>query len=198
MSAAEFAVPHDEYAEKSLRRLLNESRVADNNYIVMIPGASNHQKCWPAKNFAALAEKIRSQSDAAIIMVGSGGDKKCTAAVQAATSVPLIDFAGRTTIPELIALLRNARLVVSNDTGPGQIAAGLGVPLVILFGPTNPLRLCPYGRPETVVTADPNFSPLDIYDSDPKHAITRISVEDVYKKVVEQMRIESCKSSPCH
>jgi len=197
-AAAEFAVPHDEYAEKSLRRLLSESHVAGNNYIVMIPGASNRRKRWPEKNFAALAEKIRSQSDAAIIMVGSGGDRKCTAAVQAATSAGLLDFAGRTAIPELIALLRNARLVVSNDTGPGQIAAGLGVPLVILFGPTNPLRLCPYGRPDTVVTADPDFSPLDIYDSDPKHSIARISVDDVYKKVVEQMRIESCKSPSCH
>jgi heptosyltransferase I len=194
-SFAEFAVPRDEYAEESLRRLLGEHRVVDNNYVVLIPGASNLKKCWPSKNFAALADKIRSQSAAAIIMAGSASDRAFTAAVQAATAVPLVDFAGRTTIPELIALLRNARLVISNDTGPGQIAGALGVPLVILFGPTNPMRLCPHRRPETVVTADADFHPLEIYNSDPKHMIACISVDDVYKKVVEQLCIESLKSS---
>jgi lipopolysaccharide heptosyltransferase I len=197
-SFAEFLVPHDDYAEDAVRRLLCDNRVADNNYIVMIPGASNLKKCWPAKNFAALAERIRSQSDAAIIMAGSKSDRTFTAAVQAATSIPLIDLAGRTTLPELIALLRDSRLVISNDTGPGHIAGALGVPLVILFGPTNPRRLCPHRRPQTVVTADPDFSPLEIYNSDPKHNITRISVEDVYAKALEQLRSESLKSSRCH
>ena len=197
-SFAEFVVPHDEYAEESMRCLLNDSRVADNNYIVMIPGASNSKKCWPAASFAAFAERIRSQYDLPIIMAGSTADQKAAAAVQAATRIALIDFAGRTSIAELVALLRNARLVVTNDTGPGQIAAALGVPLVILFGPTNPIRLCPYRRPDTVVTADPDFHPLEIYNTDPKHAITRIGAEAVYTKAVEQLRIDSLKSSGCH
>lgn len=196
-SFAEFVVPRDEYAEDAVRRLLGDNRVADNNYIVMIPGASNLKKCWPAKNFAAVADRIRLQSDSAIIMAGSQGDRKFTAAVQAATGVPLIDLAGRTTIPELIALLRNSRLVISNDTGPGHIAGALGVPLVILFGPTNPRRLCPHRRPQTVVTADPDFASLEIYNADPKHNITNISVDAVYAKALEQLRSESLKSSRC-
>ncbi|MDO8302621.1 MAG: glycosyltransferase family 9 protein [Sedimentisphaerales bacterium] len=197
-SFAEFSVPRDEYAEDAVRRLLGESRVADNNYIVMIPGASDPEKCWPAKNFAALADTFRSQFDAAIILAGSEGDRRFTAAIKAATAIPLIDLAGKTTIPELIALLRNARMVISNDTGPGHIAGAMGVPLAILFGPTNPRRLCPHRRPETVVTADRDFTPLEIYNSNPKHSIARISVDEVYKKIIEQMSSESFNSSSCH
>jgi heptosyltransferase I len=194
---AEFVVGHDEYAEGTMRRLLDNNHVTGNNYIVIIPGASNPEKCWPTANFAALADKIRSQFDGSIILAGSNQDKKFTTAVMGATKTSLVDLAGLTSIPELIALLRNAHLVVSNDTGPGQIAAALGVPMVILFGPTNPSRLCPYHRPETVVTADPNFAPLEIYNLDTKHSISRISVDAVYAKALEQLRVESFKSSEC-
>jgi heptosyltransferase-1 len=194
-ACAEFVVPHDEYAQESVRRLLSDSRVSDNNYIVLIPGASNPKKRWPTASFASLADRIHSQSDAAIIMAGSAGDRKFSTAIQAATKAPLIDFAGRTSLSELVALLRSARLIVSNDTGPGQIAGALGVPLVIIFGPTNPARLCPYRRAETVVTADQDFGPLEIYNSDPKHDISRISVDNVFAKASEQLRIESLESS---
>jgi heptosyltransferase-1 len=190
----EFAVPHDENAEDSIRRLLGEKQAAD-NYIVLVPGASNRRKRWPAENFAALADKIHSQFGASILTTGSKSEQKVTTAVKAAATTPVIDLAGQTSLPELIALLRNARLVVSNDSGPGHIAGALGVPLVMLFGPTNPARLCAYRRPETVVTADPNFDPLEIDNFEPRHDIRNISIDDVHKKVIEQLQIESLKSS---
>jgi heptosyltransferase-1 len=185
--SGEITVPRDGRAEDSMRQLLAQNKVSDNNYIVIIPGASNPQKCWPAENFAAVAERIHAQCDSVLVLAGSESDRKFIEAVVSSTNIPFINLAGRTGIAELVALLRNARLVISNDTGPGQIAAALGVPLVILFGPTNPGRLCPYRRPETVVTADPDFGPLEIYNYDPKHNIENISVDSVYAKAAEEL-----------
>ena len=191
----EFVVPYDEYAEDSVRRLLAGGHVVDNNYIVIIPGASNPQKCWPAENFAAVAKRIHSEFDSALILAGSGSDRKFTQAVTSSTEVGFIDLAGRTNLSELVALLRNARLVISNDTGPGQIAGALGVALVILFGPTNPGRLCPYRRPDTVVTADWDFGPGEIYNHEDRHSIVNISVDAVFDKAAQQLRSETVKHS---
>lgn len=194
-ASGEFILPYDENAEDSVRRLLAGHHVIDNNYIVIIPGASNPQKCWPASNFAAVAQRVHSQFDSSLILAGSEDDKKFTQAVTSGAGIPFVDLAGRTRLAELVALLRNARLVISNDTGPGQIAGALGVPLVIIFGPTNPNRLCPYRRPETVVTADWNFAHGEIYNHEPQHNIANISVDTVYAKAVEQLRSETLKSS---
>jgi ADP-heptose:LPS heptosyltransferase len=97
------------------------------------------------------------------------------------------DFTGLTTLPELVALLKGARIVVSNDTGPGHIAAALGVPLAMIFGPSNPVRLFPYKRPETLAAVDPFGRGLKLQSSDPAHAIEAIGVDTVYEKVCEQI-----------
>jgi ADP-heptose:LPS heptosyltransferase len=71
----------------------------------------------------------------------------------------VVNMAGKTTLRQLVALLRGAELVVANDSGPMHIAAALGRPLVTMFGPTNPVRTGPYGREETVVRLDVPCSP---------------------------------------
>jgi len=55
-----------------------------------------------------------------------------------------VNTSGRTGIPDLIALVENARLVVANDSGPMHLAAGIGVPLLALFGPSDPDRFGPF------------------------------------------------------
>jgi heptosyltransferase-1 len=78
-------------------------------------------------------------------------------------------------------------LVVSNDTGPGHIAAALGAPLVLIFGPTNPARVAPYGRSHCVVAVEPKSRGFKADSNDPKHNIDTITVDEVYQKVCEQM-----------
>jgi len=103
-------------------------------------------KCWPIERFAALADKILSQFSAYIAVTGTAPEAGIVERLKSLANVPLSNLAGQTSISERIALLRAARLVVSNDTGPGHIAAALGVPLVMIFGPSNPIRLFPYRR----------------------------------------------------
>jgi heptosyltransferase I len=101
--------------------------------------------------------------------------------------VTVINLAGRTKLKELVELLRGARLVVSNDTGPGHIAAALGVPLVMIYSWSNPARIAPYGRAECMVAKEPFSRGLTIKSTDPKHSVTNITVDEVFQKAREQL-----------
>ncbi len=101
--------------------------------------------------------------------------------------VTIINLAGRTKLKELVELLRGAKLVVSNDTGPGHIAAALGVPLVMLYSWSNPARIAPYGRAECMVAKEPFSRGLTIKSADPKHSVTNITVDEVFQKACEQL-----------
>ena len=84
-------------------------------------------------------------------------------------------------------MLKNAIAVVSNDTGPGHIASALDVPVVMIFGRSNPARVAPYKRKDCAVASEPFSRGLGINSTDPKHDIKKISVEEVYRKLSEQL-----------
>ena len=88
---------------------------------------------------------------------------------------------------ELIELLRKARLVVSNDIGPGHIAAALDTPLVMMYSWSNPARIAPYRRPECMVARDPYDRGPGIRSQDPKHLVTNITIEKAYATVCDQL-----------
>ena len=86
-----------------------------------------------------------------------------------------------------MALFKEAALVISNDTGPGHIAAAVGVPLVLMFGRANPARLEPYGRKHCVMAIEPDNRGVTINNFDPKYDIKNITVEQVFEKVRQQL-----------
>jgi ADP-heptose:LPS heptosyltransferase len=180
-------LPTDPTAADSVNTLLINRDIKPGNYAVFVPGSAQEAKCWPAHNFASLAEKMVSQFGFSIIVVGTNAEKSITEKIVSGANVQVIDLAGLTSLPELVALFRSAKIVVSNDTGPGHIAAALGVPLVMIFGPSNPVRLLPYKRPETLAAVEPFGRGLKLQSNDPAHAIEAITVDQVYQKVCEQM-----------
>ena len=182
-----FALQASRDAVDSVGRLLTSCGISAGNYVVFVPGSAHGDKCWPVERFAALADKISSQFGLPIVAVGTESEKGIVEKIKDLTEVPIANFAGVTSLAELIALLKAARLVVSNDTGPGHIAAALGVPLAMMFSWSNPARIAPYGRSECMVAAEPYSRPAGIKSSDPKYDIKAITVEQVYKKVCEQV-----------
>lgn len=123
-------------------------------FAVILPGTNWETKRWPVDHFRVLAEQIRRHLGLAVVIAGAQD------AVPLAAQIPHdLSLAGRTTLPQLVALLRRASLVIANDSGPMHIAAALNRPLVTVFGPTNPVRTGPYGRSDTVVRLDIACSP---------------------------------------
>jgi heptosyltransferase-1 len=190
----EFVVPQDPQAADSVDRLLIQNDVKGAEYVVFVPGSAHPSKRWPIEHFAALADRISSQFQLPIIATGSASEDNIIEELIALAHVPVVNLAGRTSLRELVALLRSAKLVVSNDTGPGHIAAALGTPLVMMFSWSNPARIAPYGRAECMVAREPYSRGLKIKSTDPNHSIRAITVEEVWQKAREQLGNPNPKS----
>ena len=183
----EFVLPHDEQAAHSVEKLLAEHQLKPGSFVVFVPGSVHADKRWPIERFGVLAEKIAADFDLPTVAVGACSEVNLAEQLKMMSAVPVTNLAGRTTLPELIELLRKARLVASNDTGPGHVAAALGVPLVIKYSWSNPARIAPYGRPECMVARDPYDRGLAIRSPDPGHLVANITAEEVYARVREQL-----------
>lgn len=157
------------------------------------PGAEyGAAKRWPIDNFAAAASKIQKQTGGLWILFGGKADeplvKKIWSVVHK-TPLTHINLAGRTSLRELMALLKICRVLLTNDTGPMHVAAALGTPVVVPFGSTSPELTGP-GLPgdpihhllKSNVSCSPCFlreCPIDF------RCMNGISVERVVEAVLE-------------
>jgi heptosyltransferase-1 len=183
----QFVLPQHPEAADSVSRLLQSQNITPDNYVVFIPGSAHEDKRWPIERFAELAERISSQFGLPIVATGDAGESSLIEKLKDLSKVPVVNIAGKTSLSELVVLLNNARLVVSNDTGPGHIAAALSTPLVLMFSWSNPARIAPYKRIECLVAREPFSRGHKIKSRDPKHFVDTITVEEVYTKVCEQL-----------
>lgn len=186
-SSVDFVLSLEPEAMRSVARMLARHNVLHNGYAVFVPGSAHEDKCWPVERFAELAEKVAAKFGLSIVATGVQSEAQVVERLSSLANVPVMNLAGQTSLDELMVLLKEARLVVSNDTGPGHIAAAMGVPLVLIFGRSNPIRVGPYGRKQCIVAIDADGRGLAINSADPKHNINAITVEQVYNKVCEQI-----------
>ena len=112
---------------------------ATGRFAVLNPGAGWPNKQWPAERYGALALHLRERHGMPSIVTW-GPNERALAGEVAAASGGAARLAPAATIGDLIELSRAAALFVSGDTGPMQLAAAVGTPVVGVFGPTNPLR----------------------------------------------------------
>lgn len=186
--AVEFVFPQDRRAADAAEKLLTAHNVDINNYAVFVPGSAHPNKCWPPERFALLADKISSQFGLAVAAVGSASEKPVVQKIKNLANLPVTDLTGLTGLNELTALLKSARIVISNDTGPGHIAAALGVPLVMIFGWSNPARIIPYGRKHCAIAGELDTRGLKIKSTSPKHDVKSVTLDEVYQRVCRQLQ----------
>jgi len=185
--SVEFVMPRKPDAVASTAALLAQNDLTPLGYAVLIPGSAQVSKCWPAERFAALADRLASDHGLAVVAIGSQAERVMVEQVQTHAACRIVNLAGETSLPQLVEVLRSARLVVANDTGPGHIAAALGRPLVMMFSWSNPLRVGPYRRPECVVGRDIEARGMAVRSTDRAHAIDYITPDEVYTRAAEQL-----------
>lgn len=179
----EFVLPEDQEASGSVMDLLKQNDVDPENYVVLVPSSAHEDKCWPIDRFARLADSIRDQFAASVVAVGSPSERELAEELNNRSQSGVTNLAGRTSLRQLVALLRPARLVVSNDTGAGHIASAWGTPIVMIFGRTNPARVAPYGKKDCAVAIEPFDRGMVIDSPDPRHHISNVTFDQVYQKV---------------
>jgi heptosyltransferase III len=141
-------------------------------YVVIHPFASAPDKAWPAERFVSVAARLLSQGLQPVILAGPSDDASPFEAFDVYRNAPLRDVKN---------LMSGAALFIGNDSGPAHIAAAFGVPVVVLFGPSNPVTWAPWRTEARVLTSE--------------GSIGRISVDDVLS-ASEALRPAGIKANP--
>jgi heptosyltransferase-2 len=132
----------------------------DHPLIVLCPGARfGPAKRWPLDRFAGLATHLVLDLGAEVAVAGTKGDIWAERTIAAHAGSRIRCLVGKTTLTELMGLLGQADVVVSNDSGAMHLAAALGTPVVALFGSSNPAWTGPLGEHHKVLHHPPPGSP---------------------------------------
>jgi lipopolysaccharide heptosyltransferase II len=126
-----------------MRSLLDTARASkatpDGPTIALHAGARNGQaKRWPARHWATLARRLANELGALVVLTGAPNEEPLARDIERMAGAPLLNLCGKTSLPELKALLAQADLVISGDSGPMHIACAVGAPVIALHGPTDP------------------------------------------------------------
>ena len=124
---------------------------ADGAFAMINPGAGWPNKQWSADRYGALAAHLQERHHLRSIVTWGPAERALAESVVEASGGAAA-AAPATTIGDLLALARAASLCVAGDTGPAQIAAAVGTPVVGIFGPTNPARNGPWAAEDTSVS----------------------------------------------
>jgi heptosyltransferase-1 len=186
-------LPRDRDAEERINQHLAEKNIAD--FAILNPGAGWGAKRWPAERYGQVARQLTSLGVRTIFNYGPGEEALALAAQAASsgdeTSKSEIMPAEmmNCTIGELIALTRRARLFIGGDTGPLHLAAALGVPVVAIFGPTDPARNGPYGT-RSIVLRSRSSATSHSRSSQPDQGLLEIGTDAVVAAARELLRTE--------
>lgn len=161
--------------------------LAGEPFAVLCPGGNNPAKRWPAERFAQAADELIRKHGLRVALSGGANEAELLDSVreQCPDRDSVVSLASEgTTLGTLKGIVRRARLMVTNDTGPRHIAAAFGVPLVTLFGPTDHRwTTIPFDR-ERVVVADPTLPEEEVANDHPERcAVDRITVERVLEAI---------------
>lgn len=116
-------------------------------------------KCWPPERFAEVADRLVAETGAQVILFGTAGEIPVANAILAGMRHKPIDLTGKTAIADLPALLSQCHLFLGNDSGAMHVASAVGLPVLAIFGPTDPLGTAPVTPQCTIVQERPYCSP---------------------------------------
>jgi heptosyltransferase-1 len=164
------------------RKYVEQLVPAGTDFVVLLPGTNWASKQWPVERFAALVGPLKERFGFASVVAGAAGDANLTRQIPAE-----FDLTGKTDLRQIVALLERASLVVGNDTGPMHMAAALGIPLVTPYGPTDPARTGPFGRPDSVVRLNLACSPCYSRTCSHRSCMQWLELEAVLRVAEEQI-----------
>ena len=150
----------DDYREAG-KDLLQRYGIGGGRILVgMAPGATyGPAKRWYPDRFAGVSDRLHEEFNGETLLFGSKADHAVAEEVKKHAVYPVVNVAGQTSLKEAIALIAQCRLFISNDSGLMHVAGALGVPLVAVFGSTNPVTTSPVGEKSIIVTKGVSCSP---------------------------------------
>jgi heptosyltransferase-1 len=171
---------HELWANQELVRL----DLFHRDFAIINPGAGWGAKCWLAESYAAVARGLAERGVRSLVNFGPGEDELAHEVENGSDGAAK---ARRYSLSELIALTRRARLFIGGDTGPMHLAAALRIPVIGIFGPTNPARNGPYAT-EAIVLRSPESVTNHSRRARPDQAMLLIRPEEVLTAALNLLR----------
>ncbi len=147
--------------QKRAAKILEEHGISRADRLVGInPSATfGPAKQWLPERYAALSDKIHEVFGARVLLFGGPGDRELGRKISKMMMCPPIDFSGKTDLGEAISLIKKCDLFITNDSGLMHVAAALDVPLIAIFGSTNPITTGPRSQKSKIVRIPIECSP---------------------------------------
>jgi heptosyltransferase-1 len=151
------------------------ARLGVASYAIVNPGAGWGAKQWPPERFGQVAKALAVHNVKTLVNSAAGEEALAHAVIKASGGHA---FELRCTIGQMIALTRHARIFIGGDTGPLHVAAALGVPVVALYGPTDPTRTGPFGT-RAIALRHPESETTFSHHHETEAGLMKISAEEV-------------------
>jgi heptosyltransferase-1 len=166
-------LPQDPAAESWAQAEI--ARLGIGSFAVMNPGAGWGAKQWPAERFGAVARALAMHNIKTLVNAAAGEEHLARAVVEASAGNA---FELQCSIGQLIAVMKHARIFLGGDTGPLHLAAALNVPVIGLFGPTDPARTGPFGA-QAIALRHPESETTFSHHSKTEAGLMKITAEEV-------------------
>ncbi|MBN2578176.1 MAG: glycosyltransferase family 9 protein [Pirellulales bacterium] len=176
--AVRFDLPEHEADRRAAGFMLQAIRLGG-PFALINPGAGWPSKLWPTARYAAVAEYLANKWDLPALVVWAGPAERRLAEEIAAAAPGHVRLAPETTLGQLAALARRARLFIGSDTGPLHLAAATGTPCVGLYGPWPAKRHGPFGPRHVCVQKAFFEGPTRRRRHAPKTYMEAIQIDDV-------------------
>lgn len=188
----------DRRTEEARYFLRRQGVTEERPVIALCPGSINSRaKRWPAESYAVLADRFVDTLGAQVLLVGSQQELDVSRHVANRMHNKPLVLTGKTDIAQLVAILSLCDLLISNDTGPAHIAAALGRPTLVIFGPTNPLTTRPFSPFAEIIRHPPDCAPCMLRDCPIDHrCMTAITPDEVFSQA--QVLLKPAKNESHH
>jgi ADP-heptose:LPS heptosyltransferase len=170
---------------REVDRMIQEEIGGDNlRYVVVAPGAADRGKQWFSTGFAKVCDHLIEKYNIKTVFVGDAKDRKKAQDVIKKMQNHGINLSGRVNLIQLAGLLKKSSLLITNDSAPLHMASYLDIPVIGLFGSTDPNKYGPWGKYPYYIKKGEGRS------SAPEECMRAIKVEDVIGKV-EEIKLET-------
>ncbi len=176
---------------EEIKNLINKDYICVN----VNTGELALERRWPKENYINLCKKILQKYDVILVFIGSKSEREYVESVikEINEKNKIKNLAGKTNFSCLVQLLKDSKLLITNDSGPLHLAAALNVPTLSFFGPETPVLYGPLGDNHVLFFKNIDCSPcINVHTGKIVKCIkkrpecmTRITVEEVFKKFEE-------------
>ncbi len=192
------AVPSAPANSGDTHRILNSVCVTgiseitgDSRLVVVAVGSKSDIKKWPAKHYSKLLDRLMADHACRVILIGDARDTADAERVKAGMKHRPEDLCGKTNFRELVDILSKAALLITNDSAPLHIADSLGVPVLAIFGPTDPRKYGPRGASSRIARREVFCSPCEKAQCRYHHeCMKELGWDEVYQKALQILNDE--------